>query len=166
MQLWKRLELRPSTPKYIGNLNSKARAGYKTSHILITIKNIRVKLSHTAGLHRHIQWGWQLKDFVNAWFQLRNPKYTGDLTSKARVGYQTMHLHITSTKHAFKFGSYCRLTSPYPMRLTAQRFIVHNTHCTIRHIGDLSSKSRPGYQNPRYAQIWAIRIKATWPESF
>ena len=54
MPLWKRLELRQSKPKYTGDLKSKARAGYQTSHIPITIKNIPVELTYTAGLHRHI----------------------------------------------------------------------------------------------------------------
>ena len=39
MQLWKRLELRPFKPKHTGDLTSKARAGYQTSHIYITSRS-------------------------------------------------------------------------------------------------------------------------------
>ena len=35
-----------------------------------------------------------------------------------------------------------------------------------KYIGDLTSKTRRSYQNPKYAQIWVIKIKPTSPELF
>ena len=94
------------------------------------------------------------------------PKYTDDLTSKPgrvikpRTFIQQFRTYL---ENWLKLPAYSATSSEGDNPSTHKHIIPI---VQSKYTGDLTSKARTGYQNPKYAQIWVIKIKATWTEFF